>query len=243
MDDYFYPYESYNDGEDFPDDRSWHLYQNSGGELSRGDWRREHVNDFVKRAYEAIKKEKPHVKFGISPFGIWRPGFPQSVVGMDQYDKLYADAKLWLNKGWVDYFSPQLYWKISQLGQSFPELLGWWQEENRENRHLWPGINVNFGKEWDTGTEILNQIMITRGMLPNSKGTIHWSIGPLMKNESLSEALLEGPYRDEALVPPSPWLNNTPPQQPTIKVAKKEKDNLTLQWSHPNEKEVFKWVL
>ena len=89
-----------------------------------------------------IKAEKKHVKFGLSPFGIWRPGYPESVVGFDQYDQLYADAKLWLNKGWIDYFSPQLYWPINRIPLSFPVLLGWWANENKKNRHLWPGISV-----------------------------------------------------------------------------------------------------
>ena len=81
------------------------------------------MNRFIKRIYEEIKSEKPFVKFGLSPFGIWRPGYPQSVVGYDQYDKLYADAKLWLNEGWIDYFTPQLYWQINQYGQSFPGII------------------------------------------------------------------------------------------------------------------------
>jgi uncharacterized lipoprotein YddW (UPF0748 family) len=82
------------------------------------------------------------VKFGVSPFGIWRPGYPESISGFDQYDQLYADARLWLNKGWVDYFSPQLYWPVNRYAQSYPVLLGWWAGENKMNRHLWPGISV-----------------------------------------------------------------------------------------------------
>ncbi|ULT46250.1 family 10 glycosylhydrolase [Niabella defluvii] len=95
-------------------------YRQAGGTLSRSDWRRKSVNDFIERLYSEIKKEKKHVKFGLSPFGIWRPGYPSSVEGFDQYEELYADAKLWLNKGWIDYFSPQLYWPTSKLAQSYP---------------------------------------------------------------------------------------------------------------------------
>ncbi|HET7360691.1 MAG TPA: family 10 glycosylhydrolase, partial [Salinimicrobium sp.] len=124
FDDYFYPYDSYNGGEDFPDDESWKAYRESGGKLSRADWRRESVNTFIRNLYKRIKAEKPHVKFGISPFGIWRPGYPKSIRGYDQYNELYADARLWLRKGWVDYFTPQLYWTINQIPQSFPVLLG-----------------------------------------------------------------------------------------------------------------------
>ena len=123
FDDYFYPYPSYNGNEDFPDSTSWKKYLADGGKLSRGDWRRESVNTFIHRLYKEIKSEKKHVKFGLSPFGIWRPGYPESVSGFDQYEQLYADARLWLNKGWIDYFSPQLYWPINRPTQSFPVLM------------------------------------------------------------------------------------------------------------------------
>jgi len=106
FDDYFYPYPSYNNNKDFPDNKSWNQYKINGGKLSRGDWRRENVNTFIKRLYGAIKDEKPHVKFGLSPFGIWRPNNPLAIEGFDQYNQLYADAKLWLNEGWIDYMTP-----------------------------------------------------------------------------------------------------------------------------------------
>ena len=242
FDDYFYPYDSYNNGKDFPDDNSWRAYQAAGGEMSRGDWRRDAVNTFIKRIYEEIKAEKPEVKFGLSPFGIWRPGYPQSVTGYDQYDKLYADAKLWLNEGWIDYYTPQLYWKIAQPGQSFPELLGWWQSENTLQRHLWPGMNVGLGGDEKNITEVINQIMITRGMLPQSKGAVHWSIGPLLKHKELSDAIKEGPYRKKSLVPPSPWLDNEPPAKPVVS-AKIENDRVNISWDHSDFQDVFRWVV
>ena len=108
FDDYFYPYATYNKGADFPDNASWNAYLSNGGTLSRADWRRDNVNKFVERIYKEIHAEKNNVRFGISPFGIWKPGYPMGIIGSSQYDELYADAKLWLNKGWVDYFSPQL---------------------------------------------------------------------------------------------------------------------------------------
>ncbi len=120
FDDYFYPYREYNKGDDFPDSASYAAYQAGGGRLNRGDWRRDAVNSFIENLYKEIKKEKKHVKFGLSPFGIWRPGYPEGICCFDQYDVLYADAKLWLNKGWIDYFSPQLYWPITRPNTSFP---------------------------------------------------------------------------------------------------------------------------
>ncbi|MBO3098296.1 glycoside hydrolase family 10 protein [Gelidibacter pelagius] len=242
FDDYFYPYASYNGGLDFPDTESYQNYIKAGGKLTKPDWRRAAVNGFVKRIYQEIKAEKPEVKFGISPFGIWRPGYPKSIVGMDQYDELFADAKLWLNEGWIDYFTPQLYWKINQVGQSFPILLGWWQTENTQNRHLWPGIRIDYGGDADNVDETINQIMLTRGMVAESKGTAHWSISPLLKYPNLSKALVNGPYRKQALVPASPWLNAKLPEAPVVD-TKVEGSKVTVSWSHPNAEAVFNWVV
>lgn len=242
FDDYFYPYDSYNGGEDFPDDVSWKKYQNDGGKLTRGDWRRESVNTFIQRIYQEIKSEKPHVKFGLSPFGIWKSGYPDFTTGYDQYNKLYADAKLWLNEGWIDYFTPQLYWKINQIPQSFPVLLGWWESENTKNRHLWPGINIGLGGDEKNSDEVINQIMITRGMLPDSKGAVHWSIGPLLKYPNLSKALLDGPYKNQALVPESPWLDSKIPTAPIV-IFQTLLNKLNVTWTHENKLDVFRWVV
>jgi uncharacterized lipoprotein YddW (UPF0748 family) len=242
FDDYFYPYPSYNENKDFPDSVSWTAYQQSGGKLSRGDWRRNAVNVFIERLYKEIKAVKPTVKFGLSPFGIWRPGYPESVSGFDQYEQLYADAKLWLNKGWIDYFSPQLYWPINRMSQSFPVLLGWWERENTLHRHLWPGISVGRDSSAKNVNEIMSQIMISRGMLPNSKGVLHWSISSLTKNPNMAKAVLDGPYKQEALAPASKWLDDSTPASPNASTVA-EGDNIRINWTHSNDKDVFRWVV
>ncbi|HEY6504660.1 MAG TPA: family 10 glycosylhydrolase, partial [Chitinophagaceae bacterium] len=236
FDDYFYPYPSYNLGKDFPDSVSWTAYQQGGGKLSRGDWRRESVNVFIERLYKKIKAVKPYVKFGLSPFGIWRPGYPESIGGFDQYDQLYADAKLWLNKGWIDYFTPQLYWPINRVAQSFPVLLGWWNGENTMERHLWPGISVGRDTSAKNVNEILSQIMIDRGMIPESKGVVHWSISSLTQNPNMTKAIAEGPYKKQALVPASPWLDNKAPVAPAVTITSTENE-VELTWKHPDEKD------
>jgi len=241
FDDYFYPYPSYNHGEDFPDSASWNAYKKNGGTMNRGDWRREAVNVFIEQLYKKIKAAKPWVKFGLSPFGIWRPGYPESVTGFDQYDQLYADAKRWLNKGWIDYFTPQLYWPINRPGQSFPVLLGWWAGENTLRRHLWPGISVGRDSSSRNINEILSQIQISRGMLPASKGVVHWNISSLTKNPGMANALLETPYNKQALVPASPWLDSTAPVAPLLKLA--VKDSAYISWTHPDREDVFRWVV
>jgi len=241
FDDYFYPYKEYNKGEDFPDSASYVAYGKAGGKLSRGDWRRDAVNSFISNLYTQIKKTKKWVKFGLSPFGIWRPGYPEGICCFDQYDILYANAKLWLNKGWIDYFSPQLYWPISRMNTSFPVLLGWWRDENTKKRHLWPGINVGDTSARAT-LEVLNQLMTGRGLLPQDKGVIHWSIGQVIKNAALQKALTEGPYKRRALVPASPWLDSIPPTAPTAKIQRTS-DSIGITLLPSTEKDVFRRVV
>ncbi len=233
FDDYFYPYPSYNGGKDFPDEKSWQAYQAGGGSLTRGDWRREAVNTFIKRVYRGIKKRKPYVKFGLSPFGIWRPNHPASIQGFDQYDQLYADARLWLQEGWIDYWTPQLYWPINQIPQSFPVLLGWWIRQNVKGRHIWPGLSIGRLSDTLAADEIQNQIMISRGMLPDAPGTVHWSIGPVQRNDTLRTALGTGPYRRPALVPAMPWLHRKRPKAPTVTIATEADHEIKVAWSVP----------
>jgi uncharacterized protein YbbC (DUF1343 family)/uncharacterized lipoprotein YddW (UPF0748 family) len=243
FDDYFYPYPDYNNFKDFPDDQSWQAYQASGGKLSRSDWRRDAVNTFIERLYKGIKAEKPWVKFGLSPFGIWQPYNPPAIGGgFNQHETLYADAKLWLNKGWIDYYSPQLYWPINQIAQSFPVLLGWWNEQNLKGRSLWPGISIGLSPTSRAIDETVNQIMVTRGIVPNSPGVIHWSIGPLVNSPELVKAVADGPYRRPALVPPMPWLDTKAPAPPSVTV-KAEDGNLKLTWTHPDPADVGRWVV
>jgi uncharacterized lipoprotein YddW (UPF0748 family) len=239
FDDYFYPY---GDGS-FPDDDTWAAYQADGGKLSREDWRRASVNEFIEDLYTAIKKEKPRVKFGLSPFGIWRPGNPASIRGFDQYSILYADAKLWLNKGWIDYWSPQLYWPISRVPQSFPVLLGWWTRENRMERNIWPGLFTSRIADSAGALENINQIMTIRGFEPESPGHIHFSMSALLEDRGgIKTALKQGPYSQAALVPPSPWLDDEPPEKPVMTIET-DSDSVVISWHHPSPGDVFHYVL
>lgn len=242
FDDYFYPYPDYNKFEDFPDNASWSKYVADGGKLSRGDWRREAVNSFISNLYKEIKAAKKNVKFGLSPFGVYRPGQPASAAGFDQYDQLYADAKLWLNKGWVDYFSPQLYWPINKENLSFPVLLGWWSRENPYQRHLWPGMSVGRDTSAANAREIQNEIMITRGIVADAPGTIHWNMKSLLNNPALAQALLDGPYKKDALVPESPWLDDSKPGTPEMKMVTVG-DSLMLTWDYNAADNIRRWVV
>jgi len=242
FDDYFYPYASYNGGKDFPDNTTWNQYINSGGTLNRSDWRRENVNHFIERIYTEIKSEKKHVKFGISPFGIWKSGYPAGVTGLSQYDELYADAKLWLNKGWVDYFTPQLYWPIDAPRQSFTKLLNWWNEENTMNRHLWPGLNTVEINAKDKATEIVNQLNATQQILDDNVGAVHYSIAGLTKNPKLMKMLKDDVYKEKALIPATSWVQTTKLSKPYLQIQKSNQ-NIEVNWSTSNPKDVNQWVL
>lgn len=203
FDDYFYPYkEAGPEGKelDFPDDSSWKKL-GAGSKLSREDWRRENVNAFIQRVNGAVKELKPWVKFGVSPFGIWRPGYPPQIKGYDAYSKLYADARKWLANGWVDYLAPQLYWSIDSPGQSYPVLLKWWAEQNQKERQVWPGLNsYAVGRTWKPD-EIARQIKLARNE-PGVSGHIHWDLRKgLMAANGLTSTLLKDVYTEAALAP------------------------------------------
>jgi uncharacterized lipoprotein YddW (UPF0748 family) len=244
FDDYFYPYPEKNGDQEinFPDDVSWHRYQDNGGKLSRADWRRDNVDRFVKSVYEAIKKEKPWVKFGISPFGIWRPSHPPQVSGFDSYDKLYGDSRKWLAEGWLDYCAPQLYWPVDQKAQSFPALLQWWASQNTRHRTLLAGMKVNGWKGVsDDAKEEAREIELTRRQADVS-GEILWHAKPLLRNTNgVADLLLNQVYDQPALVPASPWLSAGIPGKPGLQ-AGLEGGDLKLSWNSGGGA-VWQWVL
>ena len=247
MDDYFYPYIVQDDDGndvDFPDDRAWNAYQEAGGKLSRSDWRRKAVDDFIKRLYKSVKQSKPHVQVGLSPFGIWKPGFPEQIKGFNQYEGLYADAKLWLNKGWIDYFTPQLYWEIAKPDQSFTALLGWWAQENTKNRHVWPGIApYRTGNQFDEN-EVQYQIKWSRIITPDSPGTVHFSMKSYMGDDKpLVDQLKKAVYGNQALAPASPWLGKKRPAAPVAEVSSINEGTLTITAEAESLQDLRCWVV
>lgn len=237
IDDYFYPYpERDRRGREipFPDDASWRKYQRGGGSLDRDSWRRRNVDLLVESLYREIKAAKPWVKFGVSPFGIWRPGYPESVRGLDAFQALFADSRRWFTEGWLDYFAPQLYWAVGAPQQSYPQLLDWWASQNTRGRHLWPGNGT--WKVADAGavrwpaSELLQQIAVTRDQL-GAGGNVHFSMMSLVKGgDRLPDRLAEGPYATPALVPASPWLS-THPSPPPVVQASRAADRISLRVS------------
>ncbi|MEB3198189.1 MAG: family 10 glycosylhydrolase [Candidatus Sericytochromatia bacterium] len=253
IDDYFYPYPVQGkDGKDqpFPDEPSWQQYLKSGGTLSRDDWRRDNVDRFVARLYREVREEKPHVKVGISPFGIWKPGYPPGIKGMDPTEKLYADARKWLHAGWLDYMLPQLYWPIEQAAQSFPKLLAWWSEQNLKGRHMWAGMYTSKVADGSPSAwkadQIRRQIDLSR-TTPGVSGHAHYSLRPLLSGRGgLASQLKAETYPRPALVPASPWLdaNGAPPAPPELRLGSQTRSGGRLvSWRAADDEAVSHWIV
>ena len=240
LDDYFYPYPvpvdapagdnglsvTANRSEvEFPDDVSWNRYRSGGGAMTRPDWRRANVNALIERIYTGVHAEKPWVKVGISPFGLPRPDRrPPGIVGFSQYDKLYADAELWFNQGWLDYFTPQLYWSSAAAGQSFPVLLDYWISQNTKGRALWPGLYTSRIADKSArafpAEEIVTQIASMRARSDKVGGHVHFSFAALKANrDGIASTLAANQYAAPALVPAMPWLDAMPPGQPQVSLT------------------------
>lgn len=226
IDDYFYPYPEIARGARIPfnDDKSFGGYQRRGGVLNRADWRRNNVNTLIREFYAAVKAEKKWVKVGVSPFGVWRPGYPAgTTAGLDSYAELFADSKKWLNEGWLDYLAPQLYWPVQPPEQSYPVLLEWWLQENTKSRHVWPGLPLYklpiSGPRKLVPMQIAEQIRSTRD-IAGATGHVHFNAAVLMQNVEGIADTLAALYAEPALIPASPWLDDKPPSRPIASAAR-----------------------
>ncbi|RUT07914.1 hypothetical protein DSM106972_021740 [Dulcicalothrix desertica PCC 7102] len=240
LDDYFYPYPI--QGQNFPDNKTYAAYRSAGGNLSLEDWRRENVNQMVLRLSQGIRAAKPHVKFGISPFGIYRPGQPAGIRGLDAFAVLYADAKKWVEQGWLDYIAPQLYWRTDQTQQSYPTLLKWWTEINTRQRHIYAGNNLGQldGKAWKD-EEIEKQVKISRNLVNDlSLGNIFFSMSGISENrQGIADKFRQSLYNTPALAPTMPWRNSNLPSPPTqLQVTSRR-----LSWQPGDTREIRSWTL
>jgi uncharacterized lipoprotein YddW (UPF0748 family) len=228
IDDYFYPYPVTDPATrqeiDFPDEPSWQRYLQSGGTLTRADWRRSNVDMLIARIHEASRELKPQLRFGISPFGLPKPALrPEGISGFSQFDKLYADVEHWLAEGWLDYLVPQLYWPRAQKAQAFGPLLQAWHAHNPGGRQIYAGMFTSriTGKDEGWGVdEILGQIALQREIAPGS-GHAHFSMIALQQNRrGLADELKAGPYAEPALVPATPWRGEAPATVPELSITR-----------------------
>jgi uncharacterized lipoprotein YddW (UPF0748 family) len=251
IDDYFYPYpitDSRKKKIEFPDDDTFAKYKAGGGTLELTAWRRQNVDQTVQAIYEGIKGIKRHVKFGISPFGLWRPNHPEGTGGgLDPYEELGADSKKWLQNGWVDYFTPQLYWTIDRPKLGFITYYDWWLEQNTQGRHIWPGMYTSkIGDDRNAG-EILRQMSALRERgAKMTPGHFHWNFDSLHKDlGKIGTYAVERAYTTHAIPPSSPWLSQTQLPAPVVgKIVPGGK--LTVAWQHADVRwmsETRWWVM
>lgn len=212
MDDYFYPYRIA--AKEFPDSASYRKY---GNRMSKDDWRRSNVDSVIYKLSRAIKKIKPWVKFGISPFGVWRnqnkdPEGSATRAGQTNYDDLYADILLWLKMKWIDYVAPQIYWEFTQPNAPFQPILEWWNRHTY-GRQCYIGLGIyraGSNAAWRDSTLIPRQLDSIRDQ-PHVQGAIFFSSKSFDKNPNgWNDSLRNTYYRTPALIPPMNWLPKKP---------------------------------
>lgn len=230
FDDYFYPYPTQ---EIFPDTASFRKYNRAFEHTSVADWRRENVDILIKSLSDTIKLLKPWVKFGISPFGVWRNADSDwegsnTRAGVTNYDHLYADVRKWLREGWIDYVAPQIYWEIGHPLADFETLVNWWNR-NTYGRGLVIGLapykvdRKSGTKAWTEPAQLAKQVELTR-RLPNVQGCAYFSSKHFKRDLlGFQDTLMARLYREPALVPPMQWLTTIEPLPPNkIKVSKRK---------------------
>lgn len=214
MDDYFYPYRIA--GKEFPDTASYRKYGNG---MNKDQWRRSNVDSIIVALNDVIKAEKPWVKFGISPFGVWRnqdkdPMGSPTKAGQTNYDDLYADVIMWMRNGWIDYLTPQLYWERGHKLVAYETLIDWWSK-HAYGRHMYIGHGIyraleKNSKAWHNKAELPKQIELLR-TYPTIQGSVYFSSKSFYQNPNgWNDSLQNNYYRNRAEVPPMDWLPKKP---------------------------------
>ena len=241
MDDYFYPYPI--KGKDFPDDASFARF--GGGFSNKGDWRRSNVNVLIKKLHETIREIKPWVKFGVSPFGIYRnessDPLGSKTKGLQNYDDLYADVLLWAREGWIDYNIPQIYWHIGHPVADYETLVKWWAR-NTENRPLFIGQSVmNTVQNADPKNPSINQLprkMALQRAYQTFGGSCQWPASAVVENAGkYRDALIAEYHKYLALPPVFDFMDNEAPAKVRKMKPVWTEDGYILFWTAPKYKE------
>lgn len=242
IDDYFYPYPA--PGQIIPDQA---YYETSrGGFTNIGDWRRNNVNLFVKQLGETIHKRKPWVKFGVSPFGIYRnqasdPKNGSATKGLQNYDDLYADVLLWVNNGWIDYCVPQVYWQIGHPAADYATLIKWW-DKHASNRPLFIGEDVERTAKYPDPQNPNNHQLPAKYRLHRQThhvdGVVLWYAKAVVDNVGNYGSVLRNSYwKYPALQPLMPFIDSKSPKKPKKLKAIWTSDGYVLFWRAPKGKD------
>ncbi len=238
FDDYFYPYKIPN--LEFPDTTSFKLYGKGYTVDNKADWRRANVDDVIEKLHLTIKKTNSKVKFGISPFGIWRnkkedPRGSES-NGMTNYDGLYADILKWLENEWIDYVVPQIYWNIGKSNADYATLSKWWAA-NSYGKHVYIGHGLyrkgdaTADKEWLNPSEMPNQIRLNRSTA-NIQGSSFFTSKNLKANPlGFCDSLQQNFYAKPAIIPQMKWIDSIPPARPFIHTTK-VRNEFVISWDN-----------
>lgn len=241
IDDYFYPYPAA--GQIIPDDHEF--MENNNGFKNKGDWRRDNVNLFIKQLYETVHKEKPWVKVGVSPFGIYRnlksdPSNGSKTNGLQNYDDLYADVLMWVNNGWLDYCVPQIYWEIGNKAADYETLIKWWNKYAGK-RPLYIGEDVERTvKKADLNNPNINQMPAKFKLhreMQNVNGTVLWYAKAVVDNIGNYQNVLRNSYwKYPALQPLMPFIDNKAPKKAKGLKIVEVNDEKILFWKKPKGK-------
>jgi uncharacterized lipoprotein YddW (UPF0748 family) len=247
FDDYFYPYPSLT-GERFPDRETFRTYGGEFPDTAQGlaDWRRQNINLFIREMATKIAEIKPWVSFGVSPFGIWRnastdPQGSQTSGGVQSYDDLYADTRLWVRRGWLDYIAPQIYWNIGYDAADYATLTRWWSRQVKGTGvRLYIGQSVykigdsSYGSAWEDPGEMRDHLTFNRRVNAAGgqvDGDIFYSATGVRANELNGMGLtFEEHYRRPALLPVNTFVPGAPPPAPSRLRAVHRRDRVTLTW-------------
>jgi uncharacterized lipoprotein YddW (UPF0748 family) len=238
MDDYFYPYPVA--GQRINDQATYEQYGRSRFADIR-DWRRNNVDTLIHMLTDSIHKYKPFVKFGISPFGIWKnasQGAEGSATnGGSSYYEQYADTRKWMQQGWLDYINPQIYWPFGNRAAAFEKLTDWWSN-NTYNRHLYLGqaayrVNEPRNIGFKNPDQIPAQIRYLRNN-PRVQGSVYFSSASLRRNYGgLNDSLRNNYYKRPALPPAMLWLDSVAPNAPRQLSVGRNERGLQLNWQIP----------
>jgi uncharacterized lipoprotein YddW (UPF0748 family) len=225
MDDYFYPYS----GIQNEDKSTFNEYNRGFSNIH--DWRRDNINLLLEAIGDSINVVKPHVKFGMSPFGIWKNGVPSGIVGLDTYSTIYCDGIAWLRGQYIDYITPQLYWPFGG-GQDYKKLMRWWAEKaNNNDRHLYTGnapYRIN-SDNWSK-TELPKQIRYNRNT-EGCYGNVYFSVKDVLANpKGLLDSLKNNYYQYPALTPIMEWKDSKTPCPPKNLTYEVIDNSYTISW-------------
>jgi uncharacterized lipoprotein YddW (UPF0748 family) len=239
FDDYFYPYPER--GQVLRDEAAFRDF-NPEGIADLANWRRNNVNVLIRDLHDSIRLAKRWVKFGISPFGVWMnksadPLGSDTRAGQPSYSNLYADSRLWLEKGWIDYIVPQLYWSTNFHLVPYPVLLEWWTR-NHFDRHLYIGHgtyrmleSTRSDTTWRNPRELPRQVRLNRSFDEEVGGSVFFSAKSVVANPlSTTDSLRQDLFRYPALVPAMPWLDAVPPLPVANLTLRRLRRSVTLSW-------------